>query len=124
MTPNDGQVLRALRRLLQTLAEDAPDDSNAPGATQDSVDRQRSQAERDRLSQLLSFRQVVKLVSTSKAAQSLNLAAQDVLRHVRELEREMEVTLFDRHGSSLALSPAGERLYELAESLMGCPDAK
>ena len=118
MTRKDGQVLRAIRRLLQALAEEGPDDSDAPGAIRGAVDRQRVHTRQYRLSQLRSFHQVAQMGSVSKAAESLGITARDVSRHVRELEDVMEVTLFDRRGSGVALNPAGERLYEFVGSLM------
>ena len=37
---------------------------------------------------------------------------------MRELEHELEATLFDRNGPRIALTPAGERLYQLARPLV------
>ena len=118
MTRNDGQILRAIRRLLQALAEEVPDDFDAPDAIRSAVDRQRVHIWQHRLSQLRSFHQVAQMGSVCKAAESLGITARDVSRHVGELEDEMEVALFDRRGSGVALSPAGERLYEFVGPLM------
>ena len=52
------------------------------------------------------------------AARDLHLSQPAVSQHIRELETELELTLFERRGRSLALTPAGERLRPMAKSLL------
>lgn len=82
------------------------------------VDRQRVYQRRDRLRQLRAFCHAAQLGSITAAAESLGLTYPAVSLHVRELEHEMEAILFDRDGSRIALTPAGEHLYELAKPLV------
>jgi len=73
---------------------------------------------RDRLRQLRAFCQAARLESITRAAESLGLSQPAVSLHVRELENELEAILFDRSGARIALTPAGRRLYRLAEPLV------
>ena len=73
---------------------------------------------RDRLRQLRAFCQAARLESITQAAESLGLSQPAVSLHVRELENELEAILFDRSGARIALTPAGRRLYRLAEPLV------
>ena len=82
------------------------------------IDRQRIYHKRDRLKQLRAFCRVVQLGSITRAAESLDLSQQGVSLHVRQLEYELEAILFDRGARGVFLSPAGERLYKLAEPLV------
>lgn len=79
---------------------------------------QRVYHKRDRLRQLRAFCQAARLESITRAAESLGLSQPAVSLHVRELENELEAILFDRSGARIALTPAGRRLYELAEPLV------
>ena len=82
------------------------------------VDRQRIYHKRDRLRQLRAFCRVAQMGSITRAAESLDLTQPAVSLHVRQLEYELEAILFDRSGRGVSLSPAGERLYKLAEPLV------
>ena len=82
------------------------------------VGSQRMYHKRDRLRQLRAFCQAARLESITQAADSLGLSQPAVSLHVRELENEMEAILFDRSGARISLTPAGKRLYDLAESLV------
>ena len=79
---------------------------------------QRIYHKRDRLRQLRAFCQAARLESITRAAESLGLSQPAVSLHVRELENELEAILFDRSGARISLTPAGRRLYELAEPLV------
>lgn len=78
---------------------------------------------RNRLRQLRAFCRVAETGSITKASEALDLTPSVVSLHVRELEEEVETTLFDRTRRTIALSPAGERLYMLAEPLVRRMDA-
>ena len=54
----------------------------------------------------------------TRAAERLLISQPAVSLHVRELEHELETALFDRNGPRITLSPAGERLLEIATPLM------
>ena len=71
-----------------------------------------------RLKQLRAFSQVVRNGSISKAAEKLFLSQPSVSLQIQALERELEVTLFERRGPSLKLTPEGEVLYQMADPLV------
>ena len=73
---------------------------------------------RDRLRQLRAFCHAARLGSMTQAAERLTMSQPAVSLHVRELEHELEAILFERHGPRIALTPAGECLYELAMPLV------
>ena len=73
---------------------------------------------RDRLKQLRAFCYAARFRSISRAAERVYLSQPAVSQQVRTLEDELAVTLFDRHGSRIALTPAGERLYHVAKPLV------
>lgn len=54
----------------------------------------------------------------TQAARRLNLSQPAISQQIRELEDSLEVTLFERRGRSLVLTPAGERLRPLALSIL------
>ena len=82
------------------------------------IDRQRVYHKRDRLRQLRAFCNAARLGSITQAAVHLGLSQPAVSLHVRELENELEAILFDRSGSGISLTPAGETLYELSKPLV------
>ena len=86
------------------------------------IDRQRIYHKRDRLRQLRAFCHAARLGSTTRAAGQLAISQPAVSLHVRELEHEMEAVLFERHGPNIALTPAGQRLYTIAQPLVESMD--
>ena len=58
-----------------------------------------------------------------RAALQLGISPPAVSSHVRELEHELEIKLFERSGSGVSLTSAGEALYALAEPLVEGMDA-
>ena len=83
------------------------------------VDRKRIYHKRHRLRQLRAFCRVARLSSFTQAAESLGVGQSSVSIQVRELENELETMLFDREGpGGVGLTPAGRRLFELAEPLV------
>ena len=82
------------------------------------VDRKRIYHKRDRLRQLRAFCRAAHFGSITKAADSLGVSHPSVSLQVRELENELETFLFDRSGSGIVLTRAGERLFALAEPLV------
>ena len=85
--------------------------------------RQRVYHKRDRLRQLRAFCHAARLGSITQAAMHLGLSQPAVSLHVRELENEFEAILFDRGGSGIRLTSAGEILYELSRPLVQGMDA-
>ena len=87
------------------------------------VDRRRIYHKRDRLRQLRAFCCVAAMKSITRAAEFLDLTQAAVSFQVRELEYEVEAVLLDRSRRGISLTPAGERLYELARPLVEGMDA-
>jgi DNA-binding transcriptional LysR family regulator len=72
----------------------------------------------NRLKQLRAFCYAAQNQSISKAAERLFLSQPSVSLQVRALEQELEITLFERKGPRISLTPEGEVLYELALPLV------
>ena len=70
------------------------------------------------LDQLHTFLEIVRLKSFSKAAQSCFRTQPAVSAQVRQLEQEMNASLFDRLGTKIALTPAGRILADYAEQIL------
>ena len=68
----------------------------------------------NRLKQLRAFCYVAQTGSVSKAAERMFLSQPSVSLQIRALEREMDVTLFERRGPRISLTPEGKLLYELS----------
>ena len=81
-------------------------------------DRKRTYYKRNRLRQLRAFCYAARLGSITQAAARLGLTQPAVSLQVRELEDELEATLFDRSGSRISLTSAGESLHGIAEPLV------
>lgn len=64
------------------------------------------------------FSYVAELRSFSRAAAQLRIAQPALSRCVRQLEEELGVPLFDRHGRGVTLTEAGRTLYERAQTLL------
>lgn len=70
------------------------------------------------LRQLHTFMQVAELGSLSKASDRLRIAQPALSRQVRQLEEELKVPLFTRHGRGMALTHAGELLRHRAGGIL------
>ena len=64
---------------------------------------------------LVVFRKVAEQLSFRKAAEELYLTQPAVSQQVKALEEDLGVALFDRSGSQVRLTPAGNALLEYAE---------
>ncbi|HMK64720.1 MAG TPA: selenium metabolism-associated LysR family transcriptional regulator [Thermodesulfobacteriota bacterium] len=64
------------------------------------------------------FAQVYQLKSFSKAGQVLYLSQPTISEHVRLLEEDLGLSLFDREGKEILPTKAGERLYHYALQLL------
>ena len=70
------------------------------------------------LNALRAFEAVARLDSVSRAAKELHVTHGAVSRQLRVLEEALGSPLFVKHGRGLALTPAGRRMYEAAESAL------
>ncbi len=64
------------------------------------------------LNALHAFEAVARLGSVNRAATELHVTHGAVSRHIRSLEEELGLPLFQRQGRGLALTPAGQRLRD------------
>lgn len=70
------------------------------------------------LDQLHTFLEIVRLKSFSKAAQTCFRTQPAISAQVRQLEQELNTTLFDRLGTRIALTPAGKIFAEYAGQML------
>ena len=70
------------------------------------------------LERLRTFSVAAQHLNFTRAGELLHLSQPAVSQHMRELEIELDVILFERRGRRLALTPAGERLKPLATALL------
>lgn len=70
------------------------------------------------LSQFRTLIRVAELGSLSKAADRLHIAQPALSRHIRLLEDELRVRLFDRHGRGMVLTEAGQDVLRHAIRIM------
>ncbi len=72
----------------------------------------------NRLKQLRAFCCTAQIGSISKAAEKLFLSQPSVSLQIQALERELDISLFERNGPNIKLTPDGEVLYQLAQPLV------
>src|ERR1700739_4170687 len=72
--------------------------------------------------QLTTFVYVAKLKSFSRAGQKVFRSQSAVSAQIRQLEEAYKAKLLDRSAKSVALTPAGEVLFEYAEKLLRLRD--
>ncbi len=70
------------------------------------------------LDQLHTFLEIVRLKSFSKAAQTCFRTQPAVSAQVRQLEQELNASLFERLGTKIALTPAGRIFADYAEQIL------
>jgi len=70
------------------------------------------------LDQLHTFLEIVRLKSFSKAAQTCYRTQPAISAQVRQLEQEMNATLFERLGTKIALTTAGKIFTDYAEQVL------
>src|ERR1700748_2424859 len=70
------------------------------------------------LDQLHTFLEIVRLKSFSKAAQTCYRAQPAISAQVRQLEQELNTTLFERLGTRISLTTAGKIFSEYAEQIL------
>ena len=59
----------------------------------------------------LIFMEVARLLSFTKASQTLFLSQSAISKHVKALEYFYKTGLFERHGTTISLTPTGQALY-------------
>jgi len=72
----------------------------------------------NRLKQLRAFCHAAKHGSITAAAEDLFLSQPSVSLQIQALERELDITLFERRGPNINITPQGEILYQLAQPLV------
>jgi len=70
------------------------------------------------LKHLITFQQVAYTLSFNQAAENLNYAQPTVSAHIKALENELGVVLFNRMGKGILLTGAGENLLVYAEEMI------
>ncbi|MFO0958552.1 MAG: LysR family transcriptional regulator [Isosphaeraceae bacterium] len=75
-----------------------------------------------RLQHLRSFCQAAQLGSISRAAEQVGLSQPSVSLQIQALEQELKVSLFQRRGPRIALTPEGQALYKLAKPMVEAVD--
>jgi DNA-binding transcriptional LysR family regulator len=70
------------------------------------------------LDQLHTFLEIVRLKSFSKAAQTCYRTQPAISAQIRQLEQEMNTSLFERLGTRIQLTPAGKIFSEYAEQIL------
>jgi len=76
----------------------------------------------NRLKKLRAFCQVAKHGSVTKAAEKLFASQPTISLQIQALEREMNVTLFERNGPQINLTVEGRILYDLCEPMVQSVD--
>jgi DNA-binding transcriptional LysR family regulator len=74
------------------------------------------------LRQIKFFMAVAEERHFGRAAERMYIAQPALSQHVRRLERELEVQLFDRSGRQVRLTPAGEAFLQVARRVSGQVD--
>jgi DNA-binding transcriptional LysR family regulator len=69
------------------------------------------------LERVVRFVAVADQLSFTKAAQHLRIDQPWLSRQIMQLEEQLGVTLFDRNGSRIALTPEGQEFYEFAKDV-------
>lgn len=64
------------------------------------------------------FYHTAKHLNTTKAAEILRLSQPAISKSIKELEKGLRITLFDREKGRLMLTPAGKYLLEQSEELI------
>ncbi|AKK73729.1 transcriptional regulator [Chryseobacterium sp. P1-3] len=63
------------------------------------------------------FHTVASRLSFTKASEELHISQPAVTKHIKEIESQLSIRLFDRKGTSIQLTQSGKVLYEYAEKI-------
>src|SRR5689334_21148175 len=77
----------------------------------------------DWLSALAAFEAAARHQNFAHAAEELHLTASAVSHHVRRLEAQLDVALFQRHARGVSLTSEGRQLADAASSAMADVDS-
>jgi DNA-binding transcriptional LysR family regulator len=72
----------------------------------------------DNLNQIRIFHAVAQTRNFTRAAGVVHLTQPGISKHIRQLEEDFGVALFDRLGKKIALTQAGEILFEASQEIM------
>jgi DNA-binding transcriptional LysR family regulator len=64
------------------------------------------------------FHEVASRLSFTKAAAELNITQPAVTKHIREMENQLGIRLFNRQGSHITLTMAGEVVFRYTEKIL------
>src|SRR5690606_12871991 len=64
------------------------------------------------------FYEVAQQLSFTKAASRLNITQPAVTKHIREMEQQLNMRLFNRHGNHITLTTAGQIVLRYATKIM------
>lgn len=73
---------------------------------------------------LRAFAVVAEENNISRAAQRLFISQPPLTRHIRHLEAQLGVTLFQRHSKGLILTDAGREVLEMIQPLLALGNAR
>ena len=73
--------------------------------------------------QLKSLVTIARCGTVARAAELLHLSQPAISAHIKQLEEELRVRLFDRHARGMSLTPAGEAVFEHAKRALHAVDA-
>lgn len=73
---------------------------------------------------LRAFAVVAEENNISRAAQRLFISQPPLTRHIRHLEAQLGVTLFQRHSKGLILTDAGKEVLEMIQPLLALQNAR
>jgi LysR family nitrogen assimilation transcriptional regulator len=83
-----------------------------------SFDHCDAEARRINLKQLIYFRKAIEAGNITQAAKELNVAQTALGIQIRNLEKELGVSLLERHSRGVAATPGGELLNRYAEEIL------
>lgn len=63
------------------------------------------------------FHTVAKRLNFTKAAHELYITQPAVTKHIKEIEQQLKVKLFDRNGTKIKLTASGEKLFSYSEKI-------
>lgn len=72
--------------------------------------------------QIEAFINVARFKSFSKAAEAIYLSQPTISTHINTLEKELDISLFDRSGKDINLTPAGLLFYDYAINMLNTRD--
>lgn len=75
------------------------------------------------LYQLKTFLKVAELNNITRSSEELNTSQPTVSAHIKALEEELNIALFDRHPKGMELTENGRKIRTIAEDILGSVDS-